>query len=71
MKYATVSAPRKLTTKQQKFIEGVVQHGNGAKAARDAGYSAKTAREMSRQNLTKLDISEAVERRKRQVCCYP
>ncbi len=71
MKYATISSPRKLTTKQQKFVEGVVQHGNGAKAARDAGYSENAARVSASKLLTKANISEAVERRKRQACCYP
>jgi phage terminase small subunit len=53
-----------LTHKQQRFVEGVTRHGNGARAAREAGYSAKTARQIAEENLTKLDISEAIERRR-------
>lgn len=54
----------KRTAKQEKFIEGVVQHGNAAKAARDAGYSPKTANVIASQNLAKVNIREHIERRK-------
>jgi phage terminase small subunit len=53
---------KKPTVKQQKFVEGVVRHGNATKAARDAGY--KYPNKQGHQNLVKLGISEAVEKRK-------
>jgi phage terminase small subunit len=56
--------PPKTTLKQEKFIEGVVQHGNAAKAARDAGYSPKTAKVIASENLTKPNVREHIERRK-------
>lgn len=57
----------KTTPKQEKFIEGVVQHGNAAKAAREAGYSPKTAKVIAAQNLSKLNLREAIERRRAEV----
>jgi hypothetical protein len=53
-----------LTPKQKKFVEGVVKHGNATKAAKDAGYSAKTARFIASENLTKPNILELVEKRR-------
>lgn len=54
---------RRLTVKQEKFVEGVLRHGNATKAASDAGYSPKTARVIASQNLTKLNIQERVKER--------
>jgi phage terminase small subunit len=49
-------ATAKLTAKQRLFCEEYVIDLNAAKAALRAGYSEKTAREIGRQNLTRLDI---------------
>jgi phage terminase small subunit len=49
-----------LSTKQQRFVEEYVIDFNAAAAARRAGYSAKTARTIGHENLTKLDIAEAI-----------
>lgn len=35
---------KKLSPKQEKFVEGLLRHGNGTKAAIEAGYSPKRAR---------------------------
>lgn len=51
---------RKLSIKQQKFVKLKAALGNGAAAARGAGYSKKTAREIASQNLTKPHIREAI-----------
>lgn len=45
-----------LTRKQKKFCEYYIQSGNAADAARKAGYSEKTARNIGQENLTKPDI---------------
>lgn len=46
----------KLTAKQKKFCEYWVQSGNASKAARDAGYSKKTADSIGIENLGKPAI---------------
>ncbi len=38
------SMSEKLTERQKRFIDYYIQYGNGAKAAREAGYSEKSAR---------------------------
>lgn len=53
----------KLTEKQLRFIDEYLIDLNGAGAARRAGYSLETARTIANQNLTKLDIREAIEKR--------
>ena len=55
--------PVKLTSKQQAFIEHYLHCWNAAEAARLAGYSEKTARQIGRENLTKPDILEAIVER--------
>jgi len=50
-----------LTTRQARFVEAYT--GNATKAALDAGYSAKTARSIGQENLTKPDIVAAIQAR--------
>ena len=50
----------KLTHKQQRFIDEYLLDLNATKAAIRAGYSAKTARQMGAENLSKPAISEAI-----------
>lgn len=50
-----------LTPKQQRFVEEYAVDFNGAAAARRAGYSEKTARQIADENLSKPDILEAVK----------
>ena len=38
------------------------KNSTGLRYSSVPGYSAKTAREIGRQNLTKLDIAEAIEK---------
>jgi phage terminase small subunit len=50
-----------LTAKQQAFIEAYLACGfNAAEAARQAGYSGKTARQQGQRLLTNVDIAAAV-----------
>jgi phage terminase small subunit len=51
----------RLNAREQKFVSQYLIHGNGARAARVARYSPKTARVIASQNLTKLNIRTAVE----------
>ena len=51
------------TLKQKKFVEGVIQHGNASKAARDAGYSERSARVLACRNLKRPDIQGQIRSR--------
>src|SRR5258708_7601463 len=51
------------TIKQTKFVEGVIQHGNASKAARDAGYSARSARVLASRNMKRPDIQAQIKSR--------
>lgn len=45
----------KLTEKQKRFIDYYIEFGDATKAAKEAGYSEKTAKQIGSENLTKLD----------------
>lgn len=49
-----------LTPKQQRFVEEYLVDLNATQAAIRAGYSAKTARKIGHENLTKPDIATAI-----------
>jgi phage terminase small subunit len=51
---------RDLTPKQRKFLLEYLQSGNGAAAARTAGYSSRTASAIASENLTKLKIQKVL-----------
>ena len=55
----------KLSARQERFVAYYSQSPNAAEAARLAGYSAKTARVIGAQNLTKVSIKQALEARQR------
>lgn len=55
--------PRPLTPKQRRFVEEYVVDFNGSRAARDAGYSEKTACAIAAENLRKPHIQEAIRER--------
>lgn len=52
-----------LSLKQQAFIEHYLTHWNATRAALAAGYSAKSARFIGAENLTKPDIQAAIQAR--------
>ena len=52
-----------LNDRQRAFVEHYLVCWNASEAARRAGYSKKTAREIGRENLTKPDIRAEIERR--------
>ena len=54
----------KLTPKQQRFVDEYLIDLNATQAAIRAGYSPKTARQIGEQNLSKLDIQQAIEQAK-------
>lgn len=51
---------RKLTPKQSRFVEEYLIDLNGKQAAIRAGYSKKTAAVIGSQNLTKLNVADAL-----------
>lgn len=52
---------KRLTQRQRRFAKAYVKTGNGAKAARQAGYSPKAAKEIASENLTKPNVREFVD----------
>lgn len=52
---------QELTPKQQRFVEEYLIDLNATQAAIRAGYSAKTARQIGEQNLSKLDVAKAIK----------
>ena len=52
----------KLTPKQQRFVQEYLVDYNATQAAIRAGYSAKAARAIGAENLTKPDIAAEVQR---------
>ena len=57
---------KKLTPKQQCFIEEYLIDLNGAESAIRAGYSEKTAKQQASRLLTNVDVAAAVEKAKRE-----
>lgn len=53
----------KLTPKQKAFADYYIQTGNASEAARKAGYSEKTARDIGAENLAKPHISAYISQR--------
>lgn len=51
---------RKLTDKQQRFVDEYLIDLNATQAAIRAGYSVKTANEQGSQNLAKLSIQQVI-----------
>ena len=51
-----------MTPKQERFVQEYLIDLNATQAAIRAGYSKKTAAEIGRQNLIKLDIQHAISK---------
>jgi phage terminase small subunit len=51
-----------VTPKQRAFVLEYIKDFNATRAAIRAGYSPKTARQIGQQNLSKLDISEEIDK---------
>lgn len=52
---------KKLTLKQNKFVNEYIKTGNGTQSAIKAGYSEKTARFIGSENLTKPNVKHKIE----------
>src|SRR5579863_8517721 len=54
---------KKLTAKEKRFCEEYLLDLNATRAARDAGYSEKSARSIGYENLTKPHIRKYIDQR--------
>jgi len=59
--YTLEELQKKLTKKESIFCHQYIIDWNGARAAREAGYSEKTCAEIACQNLTKLHIKQYID----------
>ena len=55
-----------LRNKQKAFVEGYLRCWNATEAAREAGYSPRTAKSIGSENLTKPDIQAEIINRLRE-----
>jgi len=55
---------KKFTPRQEKFIEEYIAKGNAAEAARNAGYSVKTADRIGHALLKNIEIADEIARRR-------
>ena len=58
---------QKLTERQRRFVDEYMACGNGAEAARRAGYSEGIARVQASENLTKPNVKAEIERRRQEM----
>lgn len=57
----------KLTPKQKAFADEFLKCGNATEAAKRAGYSEQSARQMGTENLSKPSISSYIQERQKQI----
>jgi phage terminase small subunit len=55
---------KKFTPRREKFIEEYIAKGNAAEAARNAGYSVKTADRIGHALLRNIEIADEIARRR-------
>ena len=58
---------RKLSDRQERFIVEYLGCANAAEAARRAGYSENTAKQMGYENLTKPYLKQAIEAKRNEI----
>ena len=56
-----------LTDRQERFVIEFLATANGAEAARRAGYSEHTAKEIASENLTKPNVKAAIDQKRNQL----
>lgn len=56
-----------MTIKQKKFADYYIETGNATQSAIRAGYSKKTANRIATENLSKLVISEYIQKRLKEI----
>lgn len=63
----TEQPERQLTLKQEKFVSRYIELGNGAQAAREAGYKALNAKQQATENLAKPYLQQAIATKRSQL----
>ena len=58
---------RQLTLKQEKFVSRYIELGNGAQAAREAGYKHDNAKQQATENLAKPYLQQAIATKRNQL----
>lgn len=58
---------KRLTVKQQRFVDTYIKTGNAAEAARQAGYKKTTADAIGRENLRKPTVRKAINVRLKEI----
>lgn len=61
------SITKKLTLKQQRFVDEYIISGNATQAAIKAGYSKKTTNRIATENLSKPVIKTAIDKRNAEI----
>lgn len=61
------SITKKLTLKQQRFVDEYIISGNATQAAIKAGYSKKTANRIATEDLSKPVIKTAIDKRNAEI----
>ena len=56
-----------LTKKQERFIERYLVHFNSTRAAKEAGYSERSAKYIGYENLRKPAVQEALAKRQKEL----
>lgn len=56
-----------LTPKQKAFADEFLKCGNATEAAKRAGYSEQSARQMGTENLSKPSVSSYIQERQKQI----
>jgi len=57
----------KLTPRQASFVDKYIELNNGAEAARQSGYSTRSARTIAAQLMANLNVKEAIEAKSREI----
>lgn len=57
-----------MNQRRRAFCEAYLLSGNATEAAREAGYSAQSARSQGQRLLTFADVQEYLEERNREIC---
>lgn len=56
-----------MNQRQRAFCEAYLVSGNAAEAAREAGYSPRTARSIGQRLLTNVDVQEYLDQRNQEI----
>lgn len=58
---------KKITVKQRRFVDEYVISGNATEAAKKAGYSPRSAKQMGAENLSKPVIKTEINKRLKEI----